>query len=90
MKPYTNLNGKSRWSQFWGDKVRKKIKKFFKKSARQQLKKEIISAESNTCKTCRFSKDGKYNNCWVGTYYAEKGENKFCVEGELWEPFQKL
>ena len=39
MKPYTNLNGKARWSLFWEDKVSKKFKKLFKKSARQALKK---------------------------------------------------
>lgn len=41
MKPYANLNGKARWSLFWGDKVNKKIKRFFKKSAR--IKISIIS-----------------------------------------------
>ncbi len=38
MKPYVNLNGKAKWSLFWGDKVKKKIKKLFKKSARQKAK----------------------------------------------------
>ena len=37
MKPYCNLNGKARWSLFWGDKVRKKTKKLFKKSARIKI-----------------------------------------------------
>jgi hypothetical protein len=35
MKPYANLSGKAKWSLFWGDKINKKIKKFFKKSARK-------------------------------------------------------
>lgn len=35
MKPYTNPNGKAKWSLFWGDKVKKKIKKLFKKSGRK-------------------------------------------------------
>ena len=35
MKPYLNPKGKAFWSQFWGDKVTKKIRKIFKKSARQ-------------------------------------------------------
>lgn len=34
-----NINGKAHWNYFWGDKVKKKIKKIFKKSIRQQLKK---------------------------------------------------
>ena len=38
MKPYADLNGKARWSLFWGDKVKKKIKKVFKKSARKKIK----------------------------------------------------
>ena len=35
-----------------------------------------------TCTTCRFNN----GNCWVGTYYAERGLNKSCISGELWEP----
>lgn len=38
MKPYANPKGKSRWANFWGDKVPKRIKRIFKKSARQQAK----------------------------------------------------
>ena len=38
MKPYVDLNGKAKWSLFWGDKVKKKIKKGFKKSARKKVK----------------------------------------------------
>ena len=41
MKPYVNINGKAKWSLFWGDKVKKKIKKLFKKSARQENKNKI-------------------------------------------------
>lgn len=44
MKPYVNLNGKAKWSLFWGDKVAKKIRKLFKKSGRKSKynNKEII------------------------------------------------
>lgn len=38
MKPYADLNGKARWSLFWSDKVKKRIKKVFKKSARKKVK----------------------------------------------------
>jgi hypothetical protein len=38
MKPYTNLNGKAKWSLFWGDKVKKKIRNLFKKSGRKKVK----------------------------------------------------
>ena len=41
MKPYTNFKGKAKWTLFWEDKVNSKIKNLFKKSARQQGKKEI-------------------------------------------------
>lgn len=30
MKPYCNPNGKARWSLFWGDKVKKKLKSSLK------------------------------------------------------------
>jgi len=41
MKAYANLNGKAQCSKFWGDKVPKKIKRVFKKSARQAGKKQV-------------------------------------------------
>lgn len=41
MRAYTNLNGKAKWSLFWGDKVKRNIKNLFKKSARQMNKKAI-------------------------------------------------
>lgn len=41
MKPYMNLNGKGLWSYFWGDKVKSKFKRTFKKSERQSSKKEL-------------------------------------------------
>jgi len=34
------------------------------------------------CITCRFNCG---MHCSVGTYYTEKGLNKICYEGELWE-----
>lgn len=37
MKPYMNLNGKGKWSYFWGDKVPRKLKKIFKKSIRKKV-----------------------------------------------------
>lgn len=35
MKPYMNPKGKGLWAYTWGDKVKRKIKRIFKKSARQ-------------------------------------------------------
>lgn len=46
MKPYINLKGKGLWSYFWGDKVKSKFKKVFKKSARQ-INKKIVKNETN-------------------------------------------
>ena len=41
MKPYSDLNGKNKWFLFWGDKTNRKMRKIFKKSIRQKLKKEL-------------------------------------------------
>lgn len=41
-----------------------------------------IGKEKQTCKNCKFNNE---QYCTVGTHYAEKGLNKFCYEGELWE-----
>lgn len=48
-----------------------------------------VAVEKHTCKTCRFAIGGKYGNCWVGTYYAEQGKDRFCYEGELWEATER-
>lgn len=42
MKPQMNFSGKGRWAKFWGDKVKKKLKRIFSKSDRQKTKKEIV------------------------------------------------
>jgi len=34
MRPYTDSNGKAKSQLFWGDKLAKKYRKYFKKSAR--------------------------------------------------------
>ncbi len=39
MRMYCNPSGKAKQSLYWGDKIKKKIRKIFKKSARQQNKK---------------------------------------------------
>jgi hypothetical protein len=38
--------------------------------------------KKQTCKNCKFNNQ---QYCTVGTYYAEKGLNKICYEGELWD-----
>jgi len=41
MKPYTNIHGKASLVLFWGDKLKRKSKNRFKKSARQLAKKAV-------------------------------------------------
>jgi hypothetical protein len=71
----------------------KKLWKWLFRTRKQQCNIHDVSVavavEKNTCKTCRFSKGGKYGLCWVGTYYAEQGKSRFCVEGELWEAIER-
>jgi hypothetical protein len=45
-------------------------------------KNKVNTSKINTCITCRFNEDVY---CYVGTYYAAKGQNRICLEGELWE-----
>lgn len=45
-------------------------------------KRKLQPVKINTCTTCRFNQD---ITCYAGTYYAAKGENKICYNGELWE-----
>ena len=48
----------------------------------------VASSDVGKCTKCRFN-NGKYANCTVGTYYAKKGLNKICYEGELWEATER-
>lgn len=41
MKPQMNHSGKGKWASFWGDKVKKNIKRIFSKSDRQKCKLDI-------------------------------------------------
>jgi hypothetical protein len=41
MKPQMNPSGKGKWASFWGDKVKKNIKRIFSKSDRQKCKLDI-------------------------------------------------
>jgi len=83
MKPYANLNGKAHWSIFWGDKVPKRVKKLFKKSARKNKSNEIESCVVENCTTCKHN---VIYRCTVGTYLAEQGLGGICYDGNLWEP----
>ena len=46
------------------------------------IRKPKVKKETKNCSTCRFNED---INCYAGTYYAAKGQNKICYDGELWE-----
>ena len=43
----------------------------------------VKSPDIGKCSSCRFNNGN--GNCYVGTYYAEKGLNVICYEGELWK-----
>ena len=45
MRAHMDYNGKGRWAEFWGDKVTKKMKRTFSKSARQKNKKSTNIGE---------------------------------------------
>jgi hypothetical protein len=36
-----------------------------------------------TCTNCKFNNE-KYQKCVVGSFYAEIGLSKSCLNGELW------
>lgn len=42
----------------------------------------LFKSDKGKCTTCKF---GGEIYCNVGSYYASKGENRICFEGELWE-----
>ncbi len=44
MKPYGSFSKKSRKWYFWGDKIPKKSRTYYNKSARMVLKTELLSA----------------------------------------------
>lgn len=48
----------------------------------------VASSDVGKCATCRFN-DEEWDRCVVGTYWAEKGLNKICYEGELWETTER-
>jgi hypothetical protein len=68
------------------------MKNIFRKLKQLFCKTNIIetSVESDfgKCTKCRFA-DFDNNRCTVGSYYAEKGYNKICFEGELWQTLDR-
>lgn len=77
MKPYINPKSKARWSNFWGDKVKKKFKKIFKKSARQKNKKEINQMEKD-----KITPDTKQNFISVDKKTARNSYGIYYTVGE--------
>jgi hypothetical protein len=63
------------------------MKNIFRKLKRLFCKTNVIGSVAKSdfgkCTKCKFNYNGDY--CNVGTYYAEKGLNKICYEGELWQ-----
>lgn len=52
----------------------------------------VVSSDVGKCTKCRFNCEDDHtcmNDCNVGSYYAEKGLNRICYEGELWEATER-
>ena len=63
----------------------------FKNAVKQALNIPVVSvsvASSDVvkCTKCKFNINDR---CTVGTYYAEQGKSRFCIEGELWEATER-
>lgn len=56
------------------------IKNFFKRK-KNNIPEITVSV---SCKTCRFNNKKQYR-CEARDYWVEKGQNRICYEGELWE-----
>ena len=52
------------------------------KQSENQRRQRENKIKKQTCKNCNFNNE---EYCTAGTYYAKKGLNKICYEGELWE-----
>jgi hypothetical protein len=70
-----------------------KILQNLKNAVRQELNipvvsVSVVSSEVGKCTTCRFN-DKEWDRCVAGTYWAEKGLNRICYEGELWEATER-
>ena len=48
----------------------------------QRVSVSVASSDVGKCTKCKFNINDR---CTVGTYYAEQGKSRFCIEGELWE-----
>ena len=46
----------------------------------------VASSDVGKCTKCKFNINDR---CTVGTYYAEQGKSRFCIEGELWEATER-
>lgn len=46
----------------------------------------VASSDVGKCTKCNFNINDR---CTVGTFYAEQGKSRFCIEGELWEATER-
>lgn len=63
----------------------------FKNAVKQALNIPVVSvsvasSDVGKCTKCKFNINDR---CTVGTYYAEQGKSRFCIEGELWEATER-
>lgn len=52
----------------------------------------VESSDVGKCTKCKFNCETDYttiNDCNVGSYYAEKGLNRICYNGELWKETER-
>ena len=68
-----------------------KILQNFKNAVKQALNIPVVSvsvasSDVGKCTKCKFNINDR---CTIGTYYAEQGKSRFCIEGELWEATER-
>ena len=83
MKYLTHMKLKMKKKQ-----MKKFIRNLFKGKKQQCNIPDVNVSVAATCSTCRFV-DRERDMCTVGSYWAEKGQNKVCYSGELWEAIER-
>ena len=64
------------------------LKNLFKGRKQQCNMPDVSVSVAESCSNCRFA-DRDKDMCTAGTYWAEKGFNKICYGGELWEATER-
>lgn len=67
--------------KFWNDSIQE-----IAKLRKPPVSVSVASSDVGKCTKCKFNINDR---CTVGTYYAEQGKSRFCIEGELWEATER-